>query len=54
MTRFRCPICGKYVSDVEAILNGLDEIVAITGICKTHGVVNVKDNNDWWYEDFIR
>ena len=49
---FKCPVCGKFVKDVIALMNEYGEIIIITGKCKTHGKVDVS-NSDWCYEDFF-
>lgn len=52
MNRFRCPKCGRFVSNVKATVNFLDEIVKVKGTCTKHNVVDCT-NSDWWYEDFF-
>jgi len=49
---FRCPKCGKFVSEVKVIFT-IDEKIEIEGTCVTHGVVDVTNTADWWYEDFF-
>jgi len=46
----RCPICGKFVSDCVAIVNGNNDIIKVEGKCKIHGIVNP---DDWEADDFI-
>lgn len=57
--KFKCPICGKFVKDVRATLGydaegyiGGEYIDRVEGVCKTHGLVNVKDNNEWDWDTF--
>lgn len=38
-----CSICKKFVKKIEYMINGLEEIKDVTGICKRHGRVKV----DW-------
>ena len=50
---FRCPKCGKFVSGITVYKQGIDERLEIHGSCATHGVVDVTNTADWWYEDFF-
>ncbi len=45
----KCPECGKFLSKVEATVNGFEEIVKVNGECKKHGTVEPKD---WEADDF--
>lgn len=40
---WKCPVCGKFCSNVGVWVNGLEEVVKITGICKIHGEVNLME-----------
>ncbi len=44
--------CSKFVANVVAVINGLQEIIRIEGDCKRHGRVDVTQSSDWDYEDF--
>ena len=35
-----CPVCRKFVRHISTVVNGLDEIVSVKAICKTHGEVD--------------
>ena len=48
----QCPKCGKFVGNITAWVNGLDEITKVEGDCKVHGTVDVTDQ-DWCYEQFF-
>ena len=48
----RCPTCGRFIANVEATVNGFEHITKVEGICKTHGTVNVT-NQEWGYDDFF-
>lgn len=46
----KCPECGKFLKQVEATINGANEVVKVEGICKKHGVV---EPTGWDYETFF-
>ena len=53
----KCPECGKFVKDVEALVEEvlfIDEkkITKVTGVCAKHGKVDLT-NEDWSYEEFF-
>jgi hypothetical protein len=48
--RTKCPHCGRFCADVVADL-GPDRLERVTGVCATHGVVDLSANK-WAYEDF--
>ena len=48
----QCLICGRFVGSVVATVNGLGEIITVTGVCKLHGTVDVTASG-WEYEDFF-
>jgi len=47
-----CPKCGKFVGNIEATRNGLEYITKVEGICKTHGKVDLTDQ-EWDYDEFV-
>ena len=53
MNHSKCPICGRFVGNVYAIVNGLDEIVRVMGTCRIHGEVDVTKTSSWVWENFF-
>ena len=49
----KCPKCGKFIGKVKATINGLDEIMKVTGECKTDGLIDVTNSGDWAAWDFF-
>ena len=47
----QCLNCGRFCGNVEATINGFDEIVKVEGDCKRCGHVDLTRSN-WGYEDF--
>jgi hypothetical protein len=50
---YQCPICKKFLGDIYAYFNDLDEITRVTGICKQHGKQEVPRSH-WDYSDFTK
>lgn len=48
----KCLNCGRFCSKVRATVNGLDEIVKVTGRCNRCGEVDLT-KGDWSWEDFF-
>lgn len=47
----QCMKCGRFCGNVEATVNGFDEIVKVEGDCSKCGHVDLTKSN-WVYEDF--
>lgn len=47
----KCPECGKFLANVVADVNGMDEVIKVTGKCRKHGEVQP---TDWCWEDFFQ
>lgn len=45
-----CSQCKRFVKDIEYMINGLEDIKDVTGVCKKHGRINA----DWDdYEEIV-
>jgi hypothetical protein len=47
--KMKCPKCGRFLKNIGAIVNGLDEIKKVVGTCSRDGRV---EPTDWEYDDF--
>ncbi len=45
----KCPVCGKFLKNVIAQVNGFKYVLKVEGQCKTHGNV---EPTDWEWDDF--
>lgn len=45
----KCPQCGRFLKNVNALVNGFDEIQKVEGRCAKHGII---ETSDWEYWDF--
>ena len=46
----KCPKCGRFVSNIYALVNGNGDIKEVNADCKRCGVVHPRD---WDYETFF-
>jgi hypothetical protein len=49
--RGHCPKCGYWVGAIVGTMNGLGELLKVTGVCKVHGEVDIT-SQDWSWDDF--
>lgn len=52
----KCPVCGKFVSNVECAYvgpEGEEIIKEVWGVCKTHFEVDLTKSEGWDYEYFF-
>jgi len=49
--RGHCPKCGKFCGSIRAQLDPFGGIRRVEGVCRTHGRVDLTEQ-DWTYEEF--
>ncbi len=49
--RGHCPICGKFVGQIRALLYEEASRMVVTGVCKTHGKQDIS-HQGWDWDEF--
>ena len=50
--RGHCPGCGRFCGGISAMGHEMMGLVGVTGICKTHGEVDLT-GQEWSWDDFF-
>ena len=49
---FKCPECGRFMSQPTAYVNGFGDVIDVTATCTVHGKLSVFEQ-PWDYEEFF-